>query len=366
MYIKDLYLHNFRNYQEQKVEFDEGINLLIGPNAQGKTNALEAIYYLITGKSYRVRKENELILWGAKNFYLKSTFKIQDRQLKLESYYEPNKKIMKINQVPCRRLSDYVGTVNAVFFSPDDLEIVKKSPTERRRFLDFLIAQLRPSHIALLNTYLKVLKQKKSLLKREVNNKILKEQLSIWNQQLVDIGSKIIINRAEFTKKLNKYSLPIFQSIFPENNTLELVYYSLNKKDIEDSLASFPAILENKMTQEIEKRSVLFGPHRDDLLIEINGRPARNYASQGQQRVIVLCLKMAEMEIILKEKGEYPILLLDDVLSELDEKRRHYLLEYIHSTQKQTIITMTEADDKIVSKKAAVFQVFQGRIRRCS
>jgi len=365
MYIKDLYLHNFRNYQEQKVEFDPGINLLIGPNAQGKTNALEAIYYLTTGKSYRVRKENELILWGARSFYLKSTFQVKDRLLKLESYYESNKKIMKINQIPCKRLSDYVGTVNAVFFSPDDLEIVKKSPTERRRFLDFLIAQVRPSHIALLNTYLKILKQKKHLLSRETNSRILKEQLLIWNQQLASIGSKIIVNRAEFTKKLSDYSKPIFQSIFPGNNTLELVYFSLNKRDVEDTLANFEAILESKIDQEIEKRAVLVGPHRDDLLIEINGRPARNYASQGQQRVIVLCLKMAEMEIILNDKGEYPVLLLDDVLSELDEKRRQYLLEYIVSTQKQTVITMTEADKKIESERAAVFQVFQGNIRRC-
>ncbi|NLP43979.1 MAG: DNA replication/repair protein RecF [Peptococcaceae bacterium] len=366
MYIKNLFLHNFRNYREQKVEFDHGINLLIGPNAQGKTNALEAIYYLITGKSYRVRKENELILWGAKNFYLKSTFKVQDLLLNLESYYEPNKKIMKINQVPCRRLSDYVGTVNAVFFSPDDLEIIKNSPTERRRFLDLLISQLKPSHIALLNSYLKVLRQKKSLLRREIKTRAFKEELLVWNQQLVDIGSKIILNRLEFTKKLNEYALPIFQSIFPGDNTLELVYYSLNRKDIEGVLADFSAILENKMAQEIERKTILVGPHRDDLLIEINGRPARSFASQGQQRVIVLCLKMAEMEIILNEKGEYPILLLDDVLSELDGKRRQYLLEYIYSTRKQTIITMTEADDNIESEQATIFQVLQGKIRRCN
>lgn len=364
MYIKDFHLHNFRNYIDQKIEFQKGINLLVGANAQGKTNALEGIYYLLTGKSYRVKQENELILWGEKNFYLKSSFKILDRFIQLESYYEPGKKVMKINQLPCKRLSDYVGTVNAVFFSPDDLEIVKNSPNERRRFLDLLISQVKPGHISLLNSYIKIVRQKNTLLRQEKNSNFLKSQLQVWNAQLVDTGSKIMKNRWNFTESLNDYCQPIFQSIFSIKDHVELCYFSIGKKNIDEAINVFPEILEKKMFHEIERKGVLYGPHRDDLLIILNGRPAKNYASQGQQRALVLCLKLAEMEIILKEKGEYPILLLDDVLSELDEFRRQYLIEYIRSSNKQTIITMTGAEDSIIDKETVVYKVSNGSIRR--
>lgn len=364
MYIKEFELQNFRNYTHQEIEFTPGMNLLLGSNGQGKTNALEGIFYLLTGKAYRVKQENELILWGEKNFYLKGSFKMIDRVLKLESYYESGKKIMKINQLACKRLSDYVGTVNAVFFSPDDLDIVKKSPNERRRFIDLLIAQVKPGYIALLNMYIKVIKQKNKLLRQEKNINHLKSQLSIWNEQLIDIGSKIIIERAGFTKILNGYCQPIFKSIFSAEDSMNLIYMALGKRNIQEALQDFPNILEKKINQEIERKGVLVGPHRDDLLIELNNKTARTYASQGQQRTLVLCLKLAEMEIIFNKKGEYPILLLDDVLSELDEYRREYLLDYIGSSNKQTIITMTNADKSVIKSKTAVYNVSQGRIRR--
>lgn len=364
MYIKDFSLNHFRNYLEQKVEFQQGVNLLVGSNGQGKTNALEGIYYLMTGKSYRVKQENELILWGEKNFYLKGSFKVLDRFLMLESYYESGKKVMKINQLASKRLSDYVGTVNAVFFSPEDLDIVKKSPNERRRFLDLLIAQVKPGHISLLNTYLKIMKQKNILLRQEKNLNSLKSQLPVWNEQLVEIGSKIMKERWQFTETLNHFCKPIFKSIFSGEDNIELNYLTLGKKNLEEALQIFPEILEKRMLQEIEKKAVLIGPHRDDLLIDLNGKAARLFASQGQQRSLVLCLKLAEMEIIIKRKGEYPILLLDDVLSELDEFRRKYLLEYINSSDKQTIITMTGADQKIINRETVVYKVANGSIRR--
>ncbi len=364
MIIKNFSLYNFRNYNEQKIDFQQGINLLIGSNGQGKTNILEGINYLLTGKSYRVKQENELILWGKDKFYLQASCLVNDRLIKLESYYETGKKVMKINQLACKRLSDYVGTVNAVFFSPDDLNIIKKSPNERRRFLDILIAQVKPAHVSLLNSYLKIIKQKNILLRHEKRIDLLKGQIQAWNEQLVEIGSKIIINRGVFTEKLNNYCRTIFKSIFSVDDDIDLVYSSLGKKDINEALSIFPEILEIKMMLEIEKKTVIIGPHRDDLLIDLNGKAAKLFASQGQQRSMVLCLKLAEMEIILKEKGDYPILLLDDVLSELDEFRREYLIEYIDSANKQTIITMTGADQKIVNRKKAVYQVTNGSIRR--
>ncbi|HHV64007.1 MAG TPA: DNA replication/repair protein RecF [Peptococcaceae bacterium] len=364
MEIKQIELHNFRNYSQQKIEFEAGINLLVGANGQGKTNALESIHYLATGKSYRVKQESELILWGKKNFYLKGSFQTADRLLTLESYYEAGKKVMKINQLACRRLSDYVGTINAVFFSPEDLNIVKKGPSERRRFLDLLLAQIRPSHIALLNDYIKIIKQKNNLLKTVKNSTALKSQLPIWNEQLVAVGSKIIANRWELTVTLNSYCRPIFKSIFSQEDNMDLYYLALNKNSLEEALETFPEILDKKMNQEIERKTVLIGPHRDELLINLNDKPARLFASQGQQRSLVLCLKLAEMEIIFNKKGEYPILLLDDVLSELDEERRRYLLAYINTFKKQTLITMTEADEKIIKEKTAVYRVFKGNIRR--
>lgn len=364
MHIIDFYLTNFRNYKEQRVTFEPGINLLIGPNGQGKTNVLEGITYLITGKSSRIKSENDLMQWGEKNFYLSASFRVLDRQLKLESFYEPGKKVMKINQLACKRLSDYIGTVNSVSFSPDDLNIVKKGPNERRRFIDLLIAQIKPSHIALLNSYIRIIHQKNILLRTEKNVTHLKNQIQAWNEQIIDIGTRIIINRSEMTGKLNDHCHRIFKNIFSDADQLELNYHALGKKDNRQAINDFPEMLEKKMIQEIERKAVLIGPHRDDVIILLNGNDTRLFASQGQQRSIVLSLKLSEMEIIRDEKHEYPILLLDDVLSELDEIRREYLIDYIHSSQKQTIITMTGADDRIINNKTAVYNVLNGNIRR--
>lgn len=364
MFIKSLNLYQFRNYCDEKVQFQNGINLLVGQNGQGKTNVLEGIFYLLTGKSHRIKQEKELILWGKNSFYLNGIFAISDRNIRLESYYEPHKKVMKINQLACKRLSDYVGTLNAVFFSPDDLTIIKKSPQERRRFLDLLIYQVRPGHISLLNSYLKIVKQKNMLLKQEKNISVLKKQLEVWNEQLIDTGTKIIINRSAFVDELKVYSKDIFSQIFADEAQMSLRYLVFGSKETGEAINLFSRMLYEKMTQEIEKRCVLFGPHRDDIEINLNGRPARLFASQGQQRALVLALKLSEMEIILNNKGEYPILLLDDVLSELDEARRKYLTEYISHNDKQTIITMTEAENRFSDHHTNLYKVDHGHIRR--
>ncbi|KUO61882.1 MAG: DNA replication protein RecF [Gracilibacter sp. BRH_c7a] len=363
MYIKDLHLKNFRNYKVQHIQFQQGINLLIGSNGQGKTNIIEAINYLLTGKSYRIKQEDELILWEENSFYLNGIFNVVDRDINLESYYEPRKKVMKINQLSCKKLSDYVGTINAVFFSPDDLNIIKKGPQERRRFLDHLISQLRPAHIPLLNSYLRIIKQKNILLKSEKNYNLLKSQIQVWNEQLIELGLKIIKNRWDFTDRLNEYCSPIFNQIFSPEYNMDLIYLTTGKS-LEEALENFPDYIFKKMAQEIERKAVLVGPHRDDVQIIFNNKEAKLFASQGQQRALVLCLKLAEMEIILNEKGEYPILLLDDVLSELDSYRRQYLMNYIRSSQKQTIITMTDLEEELITCDTPIFEVNKGRIRR--
>ena len=363
MYIKHLQLNNFRNYRTLNIQFNQGINLLIGSNGQGKTNILEAINYLLTGKSYRIKQENELIHWEEKNFYLQAIFNIQDRDINLESYYEPRKKVMKINGLSCQKLSDYVGTVNAVFFSPDDLNIIKEGPQQRRRFLDHLITQVKPSHISLMNSYLRIIRQKTILLKTEKNYNLLKAQLQVWNEQLVDVGGKIIKNRWDLRNELSDHCNPIFNQIFAQELNMNLTYVSIGKT-LEECLHMFPEVLSKKMSQEIERKAALIGPHRDDLQIDLNDRSAKLFASQGQQRALVLCLKLAEMEIILNEKGEYPILLLDDVLSELDSSRRQYLMNYIRSSPKQTIITMTDGEKELINPDTPIFEVSQGKIRR--
>ena len=361
MEIVNLKLQNFRNYEKENIHFSSGINVFQGENGQGKTNVLEGIYYLLTGKSYRVRREQELILWGKNEFHLFGDFLAYQRNLSLESHYLERRKIVKINQVPCKKLSDYVGTINVVFFSPDDLMMVKGGPAERRRFIDLHITQMYPRHVHLLNAYNKVLQQKAALLKSSIQS-AKASNIEIWNEQLLDLGSKIIRNRWHYTQILSQKSQEIYSQLSAKKEELMISYLALGHQDIEKALKEFPKMLEEKMQQEIERQIILVGPHRDDLNYQINGKSARIFASQGQQRSIILSLKLAELEVIFKEKGEYPLLLLDDVLSELDIFRREYLLEFIQPID-QALITMTSAE-KPSKKIKSLFQVEKGHVGR--
>ncbi|MGC7871667.1 DNA replication/repair protein RecF [Desulfosporosinus sp. SYSU MS00001] len=363
MNIIKFHLQNFRNYDNESVTFVPGINTLIGNNGQGKTNIIEGIYYLLTGKSYRVKREHELLKWDKTDFHLYGDFIVNHHKIFLESHYQNSKKRVKVNQVSCQRLSDFVGTINVVFFSPDDLIMVKGGPSERRRFLDLHIAQIRPGYVSLLNAYNKVIQQKNALLKTHNNDKSLKNsQLRLWNTQIVELGTKIILRRDELTKQIQKVADQIYMNLTSQKEKLDISYYALGKRDIQDALLDFPDLLNQKMDQEIERQMVLIGPHRDDLQILLDDKPARLYASQGQQRSLVLSLKLSELELIRQEKGEYPLLLLDDVLSELDSFRRNYLIEFIESSHIQTIITMTSAESQL--EAGALFQVDKGHIRR--
>lgn len=363
MEMQWFHLKNFRNYENQEIRFSSGINVLQGQNGHGKTNVLEGIYYLLTGKSYRVHREQELARWGENEFHLYGDFLVRNRRLRLESHYRDKKKSIKINQVPCKKLSEYVGTINVVFFSPDDLVMVKGGPAERRRFLDLHIAQIHSRHVHLLNAYNKVLQQKNALLRSHAQG-MKKDQIELWNEQLVEFGSQIMRNRWEYTGLLSKKSQEIYGQLSSGEELLTMNYIALGKNNLEEALESFPKMLIEKMPSEIERQMVLVGPHRDDLSFQLNGRSARLYGSQGQQRSIVLSLKLAELEVIQQEKGEYPLLLLDDVLSELDTFRREYLLRFVQ-TLSQTIITMTTAESPI-TQITSLFQVDKGQIERKS
>ncbi|ACL18073.1 DNA replication/repair protein RecF [Desulfitobacterium hafniense] len=363
MEIKWLHLKSFRNYQDQEVDFRPGLTILQGENGQGKTNILEGIYYLLTGKSYRVHREQELARWGENEFHLYGDFIVQRRKLRLESHYQDKRKIIKINQIPCRKLSEYVGTINVVFFSPDDLVMVKGGPAERRRFLDLHIAQHHSKHIQLLNAYNKVLQQKNALLKQgQGGSKSQIAQIELWNEQILRIGSEIIRNRWEFTGLLSRKGQEIYGQISSGKEELTMDYHALGKNNLEEALAAFPKLLAEKMSLEMERKMVLIGPHRDDILFKLNERSARLYGSQGQQRSIVLSTKLAELEVIRQEKGDYPLLLLDDVLSELDRFRRDYLLDYTKSLQ-QTIMTMTSAET-LTQRASLLLKVEKGQIGR--
>jgi len=358
-----LQLEDFRNYEKEIVVPTAGINVFFGLNGQGKTNILEGVYYLLTGKSYRVQRDQELIRWGKTGFHIYGKFIVAQRPVFLESHYLDKHKIIRINQVSCKKLSDYVGTVNVVYFSPDDLFMIKGGPAERRRFLDFHIAQRRPSYISLLNSYNKVIQQKAALLKAVLSKDTKCEQLRLWNEQLFRIGEKIICSRWEMVNRLNTVSRAIYSLLSNQKEKMDIVYISSGEEQLEKALSRFAELLEEKMIAEIERQMILTGPHRDDLRISLNDRSARLYASQGQQRSLVLSLKLAEMEIIKEDKGEYPLLLLDDVLSELDSLRREYLVQFINSSAIQTLMTLTSAEEPQFRAQAG-FRVHQGRIRR--
>ena len=363
MLIKRFYLNNFRNYVNETVQFSAGLNTLTGANGQGKTNILEGVYYLLTGKSYRIQREQELLRWEQKAFSLEGDFSLASHNnLYLESHYRDNKKAIKINHVPCRRLSDFVGTVNVIFFSPDDLAMVKRGPGERRRFLDFHIIQTLPSHAALLNSYGKVLKQKSALLNSREDDSVKYSQLQLWNEQIVTLGEKIIRNRDYLTNCLQDKANNIYENLTEGKEKIKLAYIALENSDINEAIAGFSQLLESKTEQEIRRRMILAGPHRDDLRILLDGRSARHFASQGQQRSIVLSLKLAELELIREIKNEYPLLMLDDVLSELDNFRREYLIRFIEYSGIQTLLTMTSAEARPTF--GANYIVEKGKIRK--
>jgi len=360
--INNIRLQNFRNYENEIIKFMPGTNILIGDNGQGKTNIIEGIYYLLTGKSYRAHREQELLRWEQSEFHLYGDFLINHHKISLESHYKDKKKNVKVNKVSCQRLSDFVGTINVIFFSPDDLVMIKGGPSERRRFLDLHIAQMRPGHVSILNAYNKVVQHKSALLKSYIEKSLKYSQLQLWNEQIIELGKRIILNRAELTQRLQDVADPIYGNISSKKEKLQVLYNALGKRTVTEAISEFPKLMNDKLDQEIERQMVLVGPHRDDLQILLNGKPARLFASQGQQRSLVLSLKLAELELILQEKGEYPLLLLDDVLSELDHFRRDYLIRFIESSHIQTLITMTSADNQL--ELGTLYRVEQGHIRR--
>ena len=353
MYINRIKLKNFRNYEEQEIELEPNINIFYGDNAQGKTNIIESIFLCAIGKSFRTSKDKELIKFDKDYTSVNIEFEKSDRSGKIKIDIG-NKKEIYVNGIKIKKLSELLGNLNIVIFTPDDIQILKEGPQKRRRFLDIMIGQLRPNYIHYLNLYNKTLEQRNNYLKQiRLENKS-EDILEIWNEKLAEYGEKIFTYRNEFIEKIKNKIEDIHNDITSNNEKIKIEYESncFNKEE-------YIKLLKERKKLDIIKGFTTKGVHRDDFVIYINNEPVNIYGSQGQNRTVILSLKIAELQVIYDEIGEYPILLLDDFMSELDEKRRNNFIDNIKNTQ--VIITCTEKI-KNINTEHKIFNVKKGEI----
>lgn len=357
MILKSIELKNYRNYKDLKLSFDEGTNIFYGDNAQGKTNILEGTYVSGTTKSHKGSKDREMIKFGETESHLRTVVVKHGKEYQIDMHLKKNRsKGIAINKVPIKKAGELFGILNMVFFSPEDLNIIKNGPSERRRFLDSELCQLDKIYLSDLTNYNKILNQRNKLLKDLVYRHDLKDTLSIWDMQLIETGKKIIRRRMQFAEELNELVHGIHYKISGQKEELLLKY---EPNAAENYLKE---ALENAKVRDLKLCQTSVGPHRDDLLFSIHGIDIRKYGSQGQQRTSALSLKLSEIELVKKSIHDTPVLLLDDVLSELDSKRQNYLLNHIYDIQ--TMITCTGLDEFVRNrfKINKVFEVVNGRV----
>lgn len=353
MYIETLNLKNFRNYNDQEVELNPHINIFYGDNAQGKTNILEAIFLCGFGKSFRTSKEREMIKLGEQFLEVNVFYQKSDRDGKIKIRII-DKKQVDVNGVKIKKLSDLIGNLNLVIFTPDDIQILKDGPDKRRRFLDMMIGQLRPNYVHNLNLYLKTLDQRNNYLKQIKDENKPENMLEIWDEKLAEYAESICKYRAEFIEKLKNKIQKIHNEVTNNNENLFIEYITEC-----ENRENYLSVLKQRRKLDIIKGFTTKGIHRDDFKIFINGKEVEIYGSQGQHRTAILSLKLSELYVIHDEIGEYPILLLDDFMSELDEKRRKSFLNYIKDTQ--VIITCTD-EFKLDEAEYKIFNVDKGRV----
>ena len=357
MNIRSIELKNFRNYENLEISFDEGTNILFGDNAQGKTNILEAAYMSGTTKSHKGSRDREMIRFGEEEAHLKTVVVRGGREYQIDMHLKKNRaKGIAIDKIPIKKASELFGILNIVFFSPEDLNIIKNGPAERRRFLDSELCQLDRIYLADLTNYNKILAQRNKLLKDMIYRPSLSDTLPVWDMQLIETGKKIIRRRKQFVDELREIVSDIHYRISGGKEELFLKY----EPNIDD------IFFEDELSRAKEKDKKLcqtsVGPHRDDLLFSIGDVDTRKYGSQGQQRTSALSLKLSEIELVRKSISDTPVLLLDDVLSELDSSRQNYLLNNISDTQ--TIITCTGLDEFVRNRFTVnrVFEVIAGHV----
>ncbi|MDC3417734.1 DNA replication/repair protein RecF [Aquibacillus salsiterrae] len=368
MHIQNLTLTNYRNYDSLQIGFDDKINVIIGENAQGKTNIMESIYVLAFTKSHRTARDKELIQWDKEYAKIEGSIQKRKQKFPLEIQLTSKGKKAKLNHLEQRRLSDYVGALNVVMFAPEDLNLVKGSPQIRRRFIDMEIGQIQPVYIYHLGQYQKILKQRNHLLKQlQRNHSKDRVMLKVLTEQLIEHAVILVERRFGFLQLLRKWAGPIHQGISRGMEQLEIIYHPSTDvsegQNREKLLNIYYEQFEQMEDKEIERGSTLLGPHRDDLTFFVNGKDVQTYGSQGQQRTTALSLKLAEIELINNEVGEYPVLLLDDVLSELDDFRQSHLLNTIQG-KVQTFVSTTSVEgiNHETIKQAELFRVSHGEI----
>ena len=354
MWIKNIKLNNFRNYNKKKINLYENINVFYGENAQGKTNIIESIFLCGIGKSFRTNKEKELIKFNEEKASVEINFQKTDRDgnIKIEI---GEKKQIYLNGIKIKKLSELLGNINIVIFTPDDINILKGGPQNRRKFLDIMISQLRPNYMHVLTLYNKTIEQRNNYLKQiKLENKN-SDLLDIWDEKLIEYGMKIYEYRKEFIEKIQNKIKNIHKEITQDKEEIEIKYFS-----DANTRQNFINELKSRRKLDILKGFTTKGVHRDDFVVYINGREVEIYGSQGQHRTAILSLKLSELNVIYDEIGEYPILLLDDFMSELDDKRRKNFLNNIKDIQ--VIITCTE---KIILENLEYFSynVIDGNIK---
>lgn len=350
MVIKSLKLKNYRNYELLNLTFDPKTNILYGDNAQGKTNILEALYLSGTTKSHRGTKDRDLIQFGREESHLETVVEKNGVLFQIDMHLKKNSpKGIAINKIPIRRAGELFGIVHFVFFSPEDLNIIKEGPAGRRRFIDLELSQLDKVYLSNLSNYNRIINQRNSLLKEIVYQKDLIDTLDIWDMQLAEYGTKIIERRKKFIDEVNRIIGGIHEKLTGGRENIELSYESSAGE------LSMEKMLRKNRERDIRFKSTSAGPHRDDLCFRVGDLDIRKFGSQGQQRTAALSLKLSEIELVKMLIHDTPILLLDDVLSELDKNRQNYLLDSIHDIQ--TVITCTGLDE-FVNHRFSINKIF--------
>lgn len=361
MYIKSLELKNYRNYNDLSIEFEKGTNILYGNNAQGKTNVLEAIYVASTTKSHRGSKDREIINFDKDEAHIKITVMKKDVPVRIDIHLKKNKsKGIAINGIPIKKASELFGILNVVFFSPEDLNIIKNGPAERRRFVDLELCQLDKIYVHNLVNYNKILNNRNKLL-RDLGfcyDKELLATLDIWDIQLADYGAKIITRRNQFIEEINEIIYDIHRNITNGKEELVIKYEpNITGNNIYDELV-------RTRDKDLKLKTTSVGPHRDDISFLNKKIDIRKYGSQGQQRTAALSLKLSEIELVKSIIKDTPVLLLDDVLSELDSNRQRHLLGNLNNVQ--TLITCTGLDEFVENRFNidSIYKVVEGTVER--
>ncbi len=357
MIIKSLELADFRNYSSLHIDFSKGTNILYGDNAQGKTNILEAIFISATTKSHKGSKDKDIIHFNKEEAHIRTYLQKEEDEIRVDMHLRKNKsKGIAIDGQKIKKASELLGLLNVVFFSPEDLSIIKNGPAERRRFVDMELCQLDSFYIYNLNHYNKIVNQRNKLLKDMYFNPSLRDTLNIWDSQLISFGSKIIERRKLFVEQLNEIIYDIHKKLSGDKEELVIKY----EPDV--LIENYEKLLSSCQDRDIKLKQTTVGPHRDDFSFLVGDIDIRKFGSQGQQRTAALSLKLSEIELVKKLTKENPVLLLDDVLSELDSNRQNYLLSTIGDIQ--TIITCTGLDE-FVNNRFEINKVFKIEDGKC-